>query len=145
MWSLEGVPHVLVPCQPSLMPIWNFSQHSHAQEIRLIAEPPPSTLACATYMPAINRAGWYRFFFLEIMHEPNDINKLIPTLCADTYKPGILHHPDLAKRDKAEAPALQARAAAIQSEAIKRVCDETKSAMFAESSGYATSNTNMFS
>jgi hypothetical protein len=140
MWSLEGVPHVMVPSQPSLTPIWNFNQQSHSHEIRLLAEPPSYTSVYATYMPALNRAGWYKFFFLEIMHEPSDINKLLPTLCADTYKPGILHHPDLAKRDRAEAPALQAKAAAIQTEAIKRVCDETKAAMLAESGGHAVPN-----
>ena len=140
MWSLEGVPHVMVPSQPSLTPIWNFNHQSHSQEIRLLAEPPSHTSVYATYMPALNRAGWYKFFFLEIMHEPSDINKLLSTLCADTYKPGILHHPDLSKRDRTEAPTLQARAAAIQTEAIKRVCDETKAARRAESGGHAAPN-----
>lgn len=83
----------------------------------------------ATYMPALNRAGWYKFFFLEMLHGPNNINKLIPVLCPEAYKPGVLHHPDLAKRDKAEAPGLQSRAADIQAAAINQVCEETKAAM----------------
>jgi hypothetical protein len=82
-----------------------------------------------TYMPALNRAGWYKFFFLEMMHAPEDIGDLVPALCADTYKPGVLNHPDLDKRDRTELPGLQARAAEIQTYAIGRVCEETKVAM----------------
>ncbi|KAF2632896.1 hypothetical protein BU25DRAFT_85423 [Macroventuria anomochaeta] len=132
MWSLQGIPHVMVPCQPSLTPIWNFNQHSHAHELKLS---PVQTNAAtyATYMPALNRAGWYMFFFLEMMHGPDNINKLMPAFCSETYKPGVLHHPDLTKRDKAEAPALQARAAEIQTTAINQVCNETKATILAES------------
>ncbi|KZM26523.1 hypothetical protein ST47_g2308 [Ascochyta rabiei] len=131
MWSLQGIPHLMVPCQPSLSPIWNFSQHPHAQELKLSSEY-TRVAFYATYMPALNRAGWYKFFFLEMMHGPDNINKLMPALCLETYKPGVLHHPDLTKRDKAEAPALQARAAEIQSAAINQVCNEIKAAMLVE-------------
>ena len=31
-----------------------------------------------TYMPALNRAGWYKFFFLEMMHAPEDIGDDTP-------------------------------------------------------------------
>ncbi|XPS70080.1 hypothetical protein M3J07_002315 [Ascochyta lentis] len=134
MWSLQGIPHLMVPCQPSLSPIWNFSQHPHAQELKLSPEH-TSVASYATYMPALNRAGWYKFFFLEMMHGPDNINKLMPALCLETYKPGVLHHPDLTKRDKAEAPALQARAAEIQSAAINQVCSEIKAAMLVEPDG----------
>ena len=106
----------------------------------------------ATYMPALNRAGWYKFFFLEVMHAPEETGDRIPVLCADTYKPGVLNHPDVNKRDKSEFPALQARAAAIQTYAIGRVCEETKAAMAvdpalahtqpgAPTGGYATGST----
>ncbi|KAL1594190.1 hypothetical protein SLS59_008812 [Nothophoma quercina] len=77
----------------------------------------------ATYMPALNRAGWYKFFFLEMMHGPDNINKLMPALCSETYNPEVLHHPNLATRDKAEAPALQARAAEIQTTTINQAAD----------------------
>lgn len=83
-------------------------------------------------MPALNRAGWYKFFFFEMMHCADNINRLIPALCSETYKPGVLHHPDLTKRDKAEAPALQARAAQLQSTVINQVCNEIKAVMLAE-------------
>ncbi|KAJ4990815.1 hypothetical protein SVAN01_03604 [Stagonosporopsis vannaccii] len=128
LWSLQGIPHVMVPSQPSLVPIWNFNLHSHAHELKLT---PTQAGAHASYMPALNRAGWYKFFFLEMMHGPDNINKLMPALCNETYKPGVLHHPDLHKRDRAEAPALQARAAEIQQMAINQVCNETKAAMLA--------------
>lgn len=64
-----------------------------------------------------------------MLHGSDNINKLMPALCPETYKPEVLHHPDLTKRDKAEAPALQARAADIQAAAINKVCNETKAAM----------------
>lgn len=129
LWSLQGIPHVMVPCQATLMPIWNFNQHSHADQLKLTNN---QATVHTTYMPALNRAGWYKFFFLEMMHGPDNINKLIPALCSETYKPGVLHHPDLNKRDHAEAPAIQARAAELQSTAINQVCNETKAAMLAE-------------
>ena len=110
------------------MPIWNFNQHSHAHELKFT--PVPTHAATyAMYVPALNRAGWYKFFFLEIMHSPDNINKLMTALCSETYKPGVLHHPDLTKRDKAEAPALQARASEIRTMAINQVCNETQAAM----------------
>jgi hypothetical protein len=116
----------MVPVQPALTPLWHFNQHSHAQDLKVVAEP---SSTYAIYVPALNRAGWYKFFFLEAMHGPDDIYKLLPALCADTYKPGVLIHPDLNKRDRTEMPALQARAAQLQSYAIKRVLDEAKAAM----------------
>lgn len=119
----------MVPCQAGLTPMWNFHQHSNGQEVKVIAEPPTAMSAYATYMPALNRAAWYKLFFLEAMHAPDDTAGLVPTLCADTYKPGVLNHPDVNKRDKAEVAGLQARAAAIQTYAIGRVCEETKAAM----------------
>ncbi|KAH7083716.1 hypothetical protein FB567DRAFT_529772 [Paraphoma chrysanthemicola] len=141
MWSLEGIPHVMVPVQPALAPVWNFSQHSHAQDLKVIAEPPTATSTYATYMPALNRAGWYKFFFLEMMHGPEDIGKLLSTLCADTYKPGVLNHPDLNKRDQANPPALHARAAETQTYAIRRVCEETRTAMSLDPNVPASSST----
>jgi hypothetical protein len=133
MWSLEGIPHVMVPVQPGLAPTWNsFSPHSHAQDLRVIAEPPTPLSTYATYMPALTRSGWYKFFFLEMMHGPDNIDKLMPALCEDTYKPGVLNQPDVKKRDKSEVSTLQARAAEVQTIAIKRVCDETRAAMALE-------------
>ncbi|KAH6641999.1 hypothetical protein C7974DRAFT_384656 [Boeremia exigua] len=131
LWSLQGIPHVMVPYQPSLMPIWNFDRHSHAQELKLSSVLTHAAVG-TTYMPALNRAGWYKLFFLEMMHGPDNINKLLSALCSETYKPRVLHHPDLTKRDKAEAPALQARATEIQNAAINQVCNEIKAAMLAE-------------
>ena len=128
LWTLQGIPHIMVPCHPSLTPIWNFNQHSHAQELKVSTMSVPAA-TYATYMPALNRAGWYKFFFLEILHGPDNVNKLMPALCSEAYKPGVLHQPDLTKRDKAEVPALQLRAAEIQAAAINQVCNETKAAM----------------
>jgi hypothetical protein len=131
----------MVPMQPNLAPMWNFDQHAHGQHVKVIMEPPTLSSPYATYVPALNKAGWYKFFFLEIAHAPDDIGKLIPALCADTHKPGVLNHPDLNKRDRSEIPALQARAGEIQNTAIKRVCDETRNAMMLDKSHSATATT----
>ncbi|XP_014562220.1 hypothetical protein COCVIDRAFT_33103 [Bipolaris victoriae FI3] len=127
-FGLEGIPHVMVPVQPHLAPIWNFDEQVHAEELKIL-EPPSATSSYATYMPALNRAGWYKFFFLEIMQNPDEISTLMPALCADTYKPGVLNHPDLSKRDKSEVQALRSRADEVQTLAIKRVGDEARTAM----------------
>lgn len=127
-WALEGIPHVMVPVQPHLAPIWNFDQQAHAEELK-IPGPPSATSSYATYMPALNRAGWYKFFFLEIVQNPDEITKVMPALCADTYKPGVLNHPDLVKRDNSEVQALRTRADEVQTLAIKRVGDEARTAM----------------
>lgn len=132
LWSLEGIPHVMVPCQQSLAPNWNFTQHSHAPELKLVAEPPTPRSTYPTYMPALNRAGWYKFFFLEMLESPHEIGDMMPALCPDTYKPGVLNHPDLNKRDKSEMPALQARASEIHKYAVGRVCEETRIAMMVD-------------
>lgn len=124
----------MVPVQPNLAPIWNFSQQTNSQDVKVISEAPSANATYATYIPALNRAGWYKFFFLEMMQGPSNIGQLLSTLCPDTYKPGVLNHPDLSKRDRAEIPALQARAAEIQAVAIKRVCDETRAAMSRDTS-----------
>jgi hypothetical protein len=134
MWSLEGIPHVMVPVQASLAPIWHFNQYSHGQELMVVAE---LQSVSATYMPALNRAGWYKYFFLEMLHGPDEIGKLLSALCADTYKPGVLNQPDLNRRDRSSIPALQQKAAQIQSMAIKYVCDEAKHAMQGERNGAA--------
>jgi hypothetical protein len=126
MWSIEGVPHVLVPVRPSLTPVWNFNQHSHAQDLKINAMP---NMDYVTYLPALNRAGWYKFFFLEMLAGSDDLGKLLASVCADTYKPGVLNQPDLNKRDKSEIPALHARAAEIQGVAIRRACEEAADAM----------------
>lgn len=126
MWSIEGIPHVMVPVQPSLTPVWNFSQHSHAQDLKINAMP---NMDYVTYLPALNRAGWYKFFFLEMLAGSDDLGKLLSSVCADTYKPGVLNQPDLNKRDKSDIPALHARAAEIQGVAIRRACEEAADAM----------------
>jgi len=75
-------------------------------------------------MPALNRAGFYKYFFLTMLHEPESLEKMVNAFCSDTYKPGILNQPDLQKRDKTPTPGLTARAAAIDEAAVSRVCDE---------------------
>lgn len=118
----------MVPVQAQFAPIWNFDPQVHAEGLK-ISEPPSATSSYATYMPALNRAGWYKFFFLEIVQDPDEIDKVMPALCADTYKPGILNHPDLTKRNKSDVQALRARADEVQTLAIKRVGDEARTAM----------------
>lgn len=132
LWTLEGVPHIMVPCQFSLMPNWRFDHQAHAQDLKVSAQTPVHTMSQTTYMPALNRAGWYKFFFLETIHAPNDVSELISKYCSDSYKPGVLQHPDFNRRDRSENTSLQARAGEVQTYAIARVCDETKLDMAAD-------------
>lgn len=78
----------------------------------------------ATYMPALNRAGWYKYLFMDLVHHAEQLDKVLNTLCADTYNPKILNQPDLEKRDKNEPPGVVARAEAICTAAINRVYQE---------------------
>ncbi|KAK7192084.1 hypothetical protein PSPO01_01656 [Paraphaeosphaeria sporulosa] len=128
MWSLEGVPHVMVPSQPSLMPTWNFQQQIHSEELKLPDES-TSVSTYPTYVPALNRAGWYKYSFLNWLHQPEDVEKMLSAFCADTYKPGILNQPDMQKRDKNESPALVSRATRISTTAVSRVCQEVVAQM----------------
>lgn len=135
LWCLEGIPHVMVPCQASLTPSWNFRPQSHSHEMKIPGEPVPENLAYPSYMPALNRAGWYKYIFLEMICEPEGLEKMLPAFCSDTYKPNVLNQPDLLKRDRTELTALTARASAIRTAAIPRVCQETAAAMQAVQGG----------
>lgn len=122
-WTKKSIPHVLVPTTPTLMPSWNFQAQTQADEMRIPLEPPADNTPYPTYFPALNRAGWYKFLFLDLVAQPESLEKLLSTLCGDTYKPGVLNQPDLAKRDRAPVPALTARAKLIQDHA-NRVAEE---------------------
>jgi hypothetical protein len=95
----------------------------------ILPSPAPETQAYPSYMPALNRAGWYKYFFLEMIVEPEGLNKTMAALCSDTYKPNVLNQPDLQKRDRTELTGLVGRASAIRNAAMTRVCQETAKAM----------------
>jgi hypothetical protein len=130
LWALEGVPHVMVPCAPQLTPTWNFSPQSHGRDVMQIsAEPPHATAGYPSYMPALNRAGWYRYFFAEQLAEGDYLEKLLCSpICRDVYKPSLLNQPDVAKWDRTETPSLANRARALRA-ALPRVCDEVAAEM----------------
>ncbi|KAF2190148.1 hypothetical protein K469DRAFT_24392 [Zopfia rhizophila CBS 207.26] len=121
LWNLEGIPHMMVPCQPNLTPSWLSQPQSNPQSFKIAPELPPATSTYTEYMPALNRAGWYKYLFLELVGEPEMLEKMVAIFCADTYKPGFLQHPDLQKRDKDEPGALAARANSLRTGAIARV------------------------
>jgi len=124
LWTLEGVPHLMVPCEPALAPRWNFQQQSHVQELKIPSGPALPNPTKATYIPALNRAGFYKYIFLAAVHDPESLEKILTSLCLDAYKPGILNQPDLQRRDKTPISGLAAQAAAIQTAAVSRVCEE---------------------
>ena len=115
---------MMVPIQPSLMPTWNFQTQIHAQELKIQDDSGLATVSYPTYMPALNRAGWYKYLFINVLHQPEELEKMLNTFCADTYKPNILNHPDIQKRDKNEPVGLVSRATAISTMAVSRVCEE---------------------
>ncbi|KAL5119943.1 hypothetical protein ACEQ8H_002041 [Pleosporales sp. CAS-2024a] len=125
LWSLEGIPHMMVPVQASLSPIWNFRADLHAREFMAVDQ---VQTGAGGYMPALNRAGWYRYFFLEMLHGPEEISRLLPALCADRYE-AALEQAEVARGDGGGMAALQAKAARLQTMAIRVVCEEAKQAM----------------
>ena len=130
----------MVPCQPNLTPSWNFQPQSQSPDMNIPLEPMPADSRYPEYMPALNRAGWYKYLFIEWICEPEALEKLMPVFCANTYKPDVLNQPDLQKRDRTVLPELTARANAIRTGAIPRVCQETAAAMQpAQSGGMAQS------
>ncbi|KAF2112859.1 hypothetical protein BDV96DRAFT_601682 [Lophiotrema nucula] len=124
LWVLAGIPHVMVPLPPFLAPSWNFQAQQHSHDMR-IPEPAPPTATYPAYFPAVNRAGWYKYLFLETICQPNNLHTLLSAFCAETYKPSALNQPDLQKQDRTEFPALAARANAVRNAALPRVCAET--------------------
>lgn len=128
-WSIRSVPHILVPTTPKLMPIWNFDKNAHLDAVKVSVESLIDGSPNTSYMPALNRAGWYKLFFADVTRDPSLIDRLIPVLCADTYKPGVLNHPDLTKRDRSEIPGQQVRAAEVQKHAVMRACEDARNAM----------------
>lgn len=114
----------MVPIQPSLTPTWNFQTQIHAQEMRIREESELATVSYPSYMPALNRAGWYKYLFLNVLHQPDELEKMLNAFCTDTYKPNILNQPDIQKRDRNEPAGLVSRATAISTMAVSRVCEE---------------------
>jgi hypothetical protein len=128
LWSLEGIPHLLVPSQPALTPLWTFQPQTHSESMKLALSPPAADAPYPEYMPALNRAGWYKYLFLEVLCEPECLGKFMSLFCADTYKPGVMLHPDFQKQDRADLPALSERAKAMRG-VLQRVCQEAAQAM----------------
>jgi hypothetical protein len=114
----------MVPCQPSLMPLWSFQPESHSSAIKIDRGSGLAESVHATYMPALNRAGFYKYFFLEMMHEPENLERMLTAFCVDTYRPGVLNQPDVLKRDRSVLHGVAAQAATIRSTCVSRVSHE---------------------
>jgi hypothetical protein len=110
------------------MPQWNFQEESHAQDMRIPLQFPSAGAQYPSYMPALNRAGWYKSLFLEAVSEPETLSRMLSQFCGHSYRPGILQHPDVQKQDKTELPALTERAKSVRT-VLQRVCEETAAAM----------------
>ena len=82
-----------------------------------------------TYMPALNRAGWYKYLFIEFLGEPESLEKVLTLFCSETYKPSSPLHPDLARRDKTQDSVLGPRANELRTAAVARVCQEIAAVM----------------
>ena len=102
------------------MPHWNAAQ-TESREFSIAPELPPSTSLYPSYTPALNRAGWYRYLFLELVGEPEMLEKMLSAFCGETYKPNALNQPDLQKRDGSDPQGLAARANTLRTGAITRV------------------------
>lgn len=122
VWSLAGIPHMMVPCQASLEPNWNFQPSLHAQQLKVDPNIKVLDVTYPTYMPALNRAGWYKHLFLEVL-QAGKMESMLQAFCADTYKPGVLH-PDMNKRDTYDSPLLRGQTTVFRAEAMGRARGE---------------------
>ncbi|CAI6341252.1 unnamed protein product [Periconia digitata] len=130
LWSLEGIPHVMVPCQALLTPLWNFQPQTHSEAMKVPMGMVLGDVVETTYVAAINRAGFYKYFFLEMMHEPESLEAMLSKLCAETYNPSMLNQPDVQKRDRSNTlPGVAAQAATIRSACVSVVTKETSALM----------------
>jgi hypothetical protein len=125
----------MVPCEAALTPIWNFSPLSHAQHVRVGES---SRASQAKYMPALNRAGWYKFFFVDAMRAPEELGNVMAAVCADRCQAGTVDGPDLNKLDRRAIPALRARAGEMRAYAISQACEETRAAMDADATRHGS-------
>ncbi|KAJ6278772.1 hypothetical protein J3E71DRAFT_203651 [Bipolaris maydis] len=132
MWSIEGIPHVMVPCESALTPIWNFDRVAHGQHVRVGES---SRGSQARYMPALNRAGWYQFVLVEAMRAPEEFGKAVAAVCADRQPAGLVGKLDLNKLDRTVDPAVRARAGELRAYAIAQACDETRLAVERDGDG----------
>lgn len=119
----------MVPCQASLSPLWNFQQPVHAETVKVPMGRVLDDTTTTTYMPAINRAGYYKYLFLEMMHEPEALEGMLTKFCADTYNPSVLNQPDIQKRDRSVLHGVAAQAATIRSACVSLVSQETAAKM----------------
>lgn len=140
LWTLEGVPHFMVPSHPSLTPSW--AVEADRQALKVVTELPPADSSYPTYIPALNRAGWYKFLFLELLGEPELLEKMMRLFCSETYKPNSPHHPDLARLEKNPDSPLSTRAKQIGNAAVARVCEKVGAAMEQSQGGRAQSSQN---
>lgn len=91
------------------------------------------------YMPVMNRAGWYKSFFMDVVADPSYLDKMVGSFAWDTYRPGITH-PDLNKRDKSCDKMPLAERALQVGGLWNRVCQETAVAMQAEKGAQAAAD-----
>lgn len=131
LWSLAGIPHMLLPYQPTLVPQWDFQTPQHNHTLMIPPTFPQADSPSPAYMPVINRAGWYKSFFMDVVADPSYMDKMVCSFAWDTYRPGITH-PDLERRDKShDKSPLTERAMQVRG-LWERVCKETAAAIQAE-------------
>jgi hypothetical protein len=96
--------------------------------MRIPLEFPPAGTPYPRYVPALTRAGWYKYLFLEAASDPEALSRMLSLFCNETYRPGVLQHPDVQKQDRTEIPALATRAKSMGN-VLQRVCQETAAVM----------------
>lgn len=127
---------MILPYQPALVPQWEFQTPQHNHLLLIPSAFPGADSTYPAYMPVINRAGWYKAFFMDSVADPSYLDKMVGSFAWDTYRPGITH-PDLDRRDKShDKTPLTERAMQVRS-LWERVCKETAAAMQAEKNAQA--------
>lgn len=129
LWSLQGIPHVLVPTEPTLIPTLGSFAIPEPQSLggRVLspAQVPPIATAHSqfpTYMPALSFESYVKSIFFDNFEGPENFPKVITSRCGDLYKPG--QHPDMSLYDPTCPPGLQAKVKTSLQAAVERVLIE---------------------
>ena len=122
MWSIQGVPHLLIPSAPTLVP-------SASSAIVVPLRNSTTSLSLPTYIPALNRHGWARHLFFSFFEDPDSLPRTVRKTCGSQYNPA--KHPDLTLFDTTCPHDLRETARESRATALNWALDEVRRAQSA--------------
>jgi hypothetical protein len=134
IWSLEGIPHILMPTSPNLIPSYAcFTFPSAPSGVFHDAFPqfpetlPDENTPLPTYAPCLPYSSYVAFFFLELYDDPTALPRMVQKFCSSSYNPlpgAQTKHPDLANYNPAVPEALMQKYKDLRNAAVERALVE---------------------